>query len=98
MTVYKNDYKAPVVDVPPNVHLETKAEDYDLNFCLPVKVLRSDRLELRPFIVRFCGTPIQQLIPALRTCPAVPRWCRLELGANPVPGLQEQLGDYQRRL
>lgn len=58
MTVYKNDYKAPSVDIPPNIHLDTKAEDYDLNFCLPVpsKPLRTDKVELRPFIVS-CSSP-----------------------------------------
>lgn len=35
----------------PNVHLDTPQDDYDFNFVFPVDVLRSDRIELRPFVV-----------------------------------------------
>lgn len=48
---YTNSYKAPAADVPNNCHLDTKPEEYDFNFMFDVKSLRSDRVELRPFVV-----------------------------------------------
>ena len=49
---YKNTYKpAEPPSYPANVHLDTPAEEYDFNFCDEVKVLRSDRVELRPYVV-----------------------------------------------
>jgi hypothetical protein len=50
MHPYKNTYKVPaaptldeVVPVPP--------ENYDFNYVFPVVLLRTDRVELRPFVV-----------------------------------------------
>jgi serine/threonine protein kinase len=48
---YTNSYKAPSAEVETNCHLETRPEDYDFNFMFDVKPLRSDRVELRPFVV-----------------------------------------------
>ncbi|WVQ86084.1 hypothetical protein IAT38_008252 [Cryptococcus sp. DSM 104549] len=53
MAAYKNTYKAPPPDeerYPKDIHLHTPLEEYDHNFCLEVKQLSSDRVELRPFI------------------------------------------------
>ena len=48
---YKNSYTPPkaVID---DYHETTPDEEYDHNFVFEVKALRSDRVELRPFIVR----------------------------------------------
>lgn len=51
MTTYKNSYKLPSTSNPKNVHLDTAPEDYDFNYMFEVKPLRSDRVELRPFVV-----------------------------------------------
>lgn len=48
---FTNTYKAPSTEVEHNCHLDTKPEDYDFNFMFDVKTLRSDRVELRPFVV-----------------------------------------------
>ncbi|WRT64075.1 uncharacterized protein IL334_001003 [Kwoniella shivajii] len=50
MTTYLNNYKPQKAVLPKDVHLHTAPEDYDLNFCFEVKELRSNRVELRPFI------------------------------------------------
>ncbi|WWC99613.1 hypothetical protein V866_006517 [Kwoniella sp. B9012] len=50
MPTYLNTYKAHKVDVPRDVHLRTPPEEYDFNYCFEVKELRSDRVELRPFV------------------------------------------------
>lgn len=53
MTNYKNSYSRPT---PPTIAVHelqgsTPAEEYDHNFVFEVKELKSDRVELRPFIV-----------------------------------------------
>ncbi|OCF73740.1 hypothetical protein I204_05584 [Kwoniella mangroviensis CBS 8886] len=50
MPTYRNTYKPPKVDVPRDVHIQTAPEEYDFNYCFEVKDLRSDRVELRPFV------------------------------------------------
>lgn len=52
MSTIKNTYQAPKVVYPENVHLATAQADYDYNFMYPVKELSSDRVVLRPFLVR----------------------------------------------
>lgn len=49
---YLNNYKAPVVEIPRDCHLHTPEADYDHNYVFEVQCLQSDRVELRPFIVR----------------------------------------------
>ena len=52
---YLNKYKPPPSIPPRELHKHTPVESYDLNFVFDVRILRSDRVELRPFIVR--GSP-----------------------------------------
>lgn len=51
MTEYKNTYKPTAPQIDAKAALQVKPEDYDFNFMFPVKLLRSDRVELRPFVV-----------------------------------------------
>lgn len=51
-TTYKNTYKASAPVITQNIHLDTPPEEYDFNYCGEIKVLRSDRVELRPYVVR----------------------------------------------
>ena len=51
MTTYRNDFAAPPAEIPQGCHLHTPPEDYDLNYIFPVKTLRSDRVDLRPYVV-----------------------------------------------
>ncbi|ORX37319.1 acyl-CoA N-acyltransferase [Kockovaella imperatae] len=46
--IYLNQYTPP--QAPREVYGDTPLEDYDQNFVFPPKVLRSDRVELRPFV------------------------------------------------
>ncbi|KAK4687051.1 hypothetical protein P7C73_g3067, partial [Tremellales sp. Uapishka_1] len=49
MTTYVNNYK-PSDPLPRDLHLHTPPEEYDFNSCFPVVLLRSDRVELRPYV------------------------------------------------
>jgi hypothetical protein len=51
MATFKNTYQPPQVSYPPSVHLDTLQAEYDYNFMFEPKVLASDRVELRPFLV-----------------------------------------------
>jgi hypothetical protein len=48
--VYKNSYTPPKVEIN-KYHPETPEDEYDHNFVFEVKALKSERVELRPFIV-----------------------------------------------
>jgi hypothetical protein len=50
MSIYKNTYKPPM---PPDLEdvMSIPPEEYDFNFVFDVKPLRTDRVELRPFVV-----------------------------------------------
>jgi hypothetical protein len=48
--VYKNTYTPPKVEIS-DYHPETPEDEYDHNFVFEVKALKSERVELRPFIV-----------------------------------------------
>jgi hypothetical protein len=48
---YRNDYKPSAVPMPQGIHLDTPADKYDFNYVGEIKVLRSDRVELRPYVV-----------------------------------------------
>lgn len=61
MTSFKNTYQPVKVEYPHLAHLETAQEDYDYNFVFDVKTLRSDRVELRPFLVSWLDTVIVTL-------------------------------------
>jgi hypothetical protein len=50
--VFVNNYKAPETSIPKGIHGDTPIEKYDFNYCFDIKTLRSDRVELRPFLVR----------------------------------------------
>ncbi|GMK57360.1 hypothetical protein CspeluHIS016_0401940 [Cutaneotrichosporon spelunceum] len=71
---YINNYKAPSVDVETNCHLETKPEDYDFNFMFDVKPLRSDRVELRPFVPSLHAQP---LLDGVKANPEIVHWLGL---------------------
>ena len=58
MTSYLNTYKAPESTVDPDVHKDTPVEQYDLNYAFEVKPLKSDRVELRPYVV--CQTKARE--------------------------------------
>jgi len=60
--VFVNRYKAPESSIPKGIHGATPIEEYDLNYCFDIKTLRSDRVELRPFLVRHSITRTSQLI------------------------------------
>jgi hypothetical protein len=50
---YLNTYQAPIQSLPiPNIHLDTPADKYDFHTCLDVRSFYSDRVELRPLVVR----------------------------------------------
>jgi hypothetical protein len=57
--VYKNTYTPPKVVID-DLHSETPEDEYDHNFVFEVKDLRSDRVELRPFIVSYSDHPTTQ--------------------------------------
>jgi hypothetical protein len=48
---YRNTYKPPSTSIDGAAALRVPADEYDFNFVFPVSVLRSDRVELRPFVV-----------------------------------------------
>jgi hypothetical protein len=48
--VYKNTYTPPKVEIN-DYHPDTPEDEYDHNFVFEVKALKSERVELRPFIV-----------------------------------------------
>jgi hypothetical protein len=48
---YLNTYQRSPATFAPDAHLTTPPETYDYNFVFPVKLLSSDRVELRPFVV-----------------------------------------------
>ncbi|ODN80006.1 hypothetical protein L202_03871 [Cryptococcus amylolentus CBS 6039] len=52
MAVYTNTYTPtpPPAELPTDIHLHTKPEEYDFNFCFPVQLLKSDKVELRPMV------------------------------------------------
>ena len=72
--IYKNSYTPPKIVIS-DYHPDTPEDEYDHNFVFDVKALRSDRVELRPFIVSsllviHSGTPAETLaITTLETSP-----------------------------
>jgi len=48
---FVNRYKAADTSIPKGIHADTPLEEYDFNYCFDIKTLRSDRVELRPFLV-----------------------------------------------
>jgi hypothetical protein len=52
---FLNNYKAPESRIPKGIHGSTPIEEYDFNYCFEIKTLRSDRVELRPFLVSVSG-------------------------------------------
>jgi hypothetical protein len=91
--VYLNTYRRPTPSVPDDVHLNTPPEAYDFNFPFEVKLLSSDRVQLRPFVVRMScignGSPCQLasqpslhaelLYDALVKWPELQRWLPLNV-------------------
>lgn len=50
-STFLNSYRRPSPDLPRDLHLHIPAEEYDHNYVFEVKTLRSDRVELRPYVV-----------------------------------------------
>jgi len=50
--VFVNKYKATENSIPKGIHGDTPIEEYNFNYCFDIKTLRSDRVELRAFLVR----------------------------------------------
>jgi len=71
MSSYLNNYEAPSTDIPRDCHLHTPLEEYDHNYIFGVKPLRSDRVEMRPFIVRCYQMQGDRIIPQLITQPSL---------------------------
>lgn len=83
-TTYKNTYKASAPVITQNIHLDTPPEEYDFNYCGEIKVLRSDRVELRPYVPSLHAKLLYENIKAN---PEVLRW----LGTTPWETLQDVL-------
>lgn len=49
---YLNFYQHPTSNLPKDIHLNTPPDQYDFNYVFEVKKLKSDRVELRPLVVR----------------------------------------------
>lgn len=49
---YLNFYQHPTSNLPKDIHLNTPPDQYDFNYVFEVKKLKSDRIELRPLVVR----------------------------------------------
>ena len=59
---YVNTYAPPQTDCSPNLGLSIPPEAYDFNFIFPVCKLKSNRVELRPFVVSHKKRLSQMLI------------------------------------
>ena len=58
--VYKNTYSPTKVEIN-DYHPDTPEDEYDHNFVFEVKALKSERVELRPFIVGSVGTKTSEV-------------------------------------
>ena len=67
--VFVNRYKAIENSIPNGIHGDTPIEEYDFNYCFDIKTLRSDRVELRPFLVRTAITQLSLTSNSLRSTP-----------------------------
>lgn len=81
---FVNNYQAPEVKIPGGIHATTGLADYDFNYCFDIKTLRSDRVELRPFLVS--RTQARHLIVARRSYPI--SLCSMP---NPCGGLSRRI-------
>jgi len=54
---FVNTYSPSIPDIPSDIHLHTPPEQYDFNFVFPVQNIRSNRVELRPFVVSSFPSP-----------------------------------------
>lgn len=88
--VYKNSYSPPTVKID-NFHENTPEDEYDHNYVFEVKALKSERVELRPFIVSsklfvvpliYALTKISALA-ALQAFAARPSRCARVIGMAP---------------
>ncbi|KAL7423019.1 hypothetical protein Q5752_002318 [Cryptotrichosporon argae] len=68
---FKNTYVAPTSSVPVDAHKDTPANDYDFNFMYEVKTLRSDRVEMRPFVPSLHA---QALFDGIQANPEILHW------------------------
>jgi hypothetical protein len=48
---YKNTYIPTRPSIPRDIHQHTPPDEYDFNYVGEVRALRSDRVELRPYVV-----------------------------------------------
>jgi hypothetical protein len=70
MTVHKNTYKPPIPPTLVGDVLAVPASEYDHNHVFDVKLLRTDRVELRPFVVCLSGLYVMLTTSAVVTCSA----------------------------
>lgn len=71
MTTYLNTYKAPESTVSPDVHKDTPVEQYDFNYAFEVTPLKSNRVELRPYVPSLHA---QLLFDGVRANPEILKW------------------------
>ncbi|RSH91026.1 hypothetical protein EHS25_010202 [Saitozyma podzolica] len=75
---YLNTYQRSPATFAPDAHLTTPPETYDYNFVFPVKLLSSDRVELRPFVP---SVHAQLLYDGIAKYPEVTRWLPMQDGS-----------------
>jgi len=68
--VYKNTYSPTKVEIN-DYHPDTPEDEYDHNFVFEVKALKSERVELRPFIVSLPRQRFRDLCLAFATFEAL---------------------------
>jgi hypothetical protein len=68
---FVNNYKATQTTIPKGIHAATPIEEYDFNYCFEIKTLRSDRVELRPFLPSIHAQPLWE---ALQRNPDLTQW------------------------
>ncbi|WVQ83021.1 hypothetical protein IAT38_005159 [Cryptococcus sp. DSM 104549] len=71
MSAYLNTYTRPTPDIPRDIHLHTPPEKYDFNYVFDVAELKSDQVELRPFVPSLHA---QLAFDGYSKCPDVLRW------------------------
>jgi len=71
MSAFLNTYKAPSTSLPRDLHLHTPLEEYDFNYVFEVKTLRSDRVEMRPYVPSLHA---KLLFDGIQANPEILRW------------------------
>ncbi|CAD6563945.1 MAG: hypothetical protein TREMPRED_002388 [Tremellales sp. Tagirdzhanova-0007] len=88
MTAFLNTYKPTDAERPQeDLRLETPPEEYDFNYVFEVKTLRSDRVELRPYVRFEPSSHALSLWEGVQVNPEILRW----LGTKPWRNLNDVL-------